>query len=146
MAIIGMLLGIVTPRLQGVLKHVKVTLGFWLYQTWSNRPLPAMPLALQGAWETSTPSYADRGFWIGKNQVAFRVGPNPGDVNVYPVTQIKARAGGGDTTAYDIEYAVDGGTDQWSFRYSGSPQPSIVFVHQPEMTWTVRPDSNPPIR
>lgn len=123
-----------------------LTLGAWLYQSWSSRPLAEMPAPLVGAWVTSAPSYADRGFWIGKGQVAFRVGSQPGDVNIYPVTRVKTKSVRGDTTTYDIEYAVDGGTNQWSFRYSGSPQRAIVFVHQPEMTWTQTPDQNPPIR
>jgi hypothetical protein len=123
-----------------------VTLGVFLYTSWSNRPLPEMPSALLGAWATSTPSYADRGFWIGKRQVAFRVGSKPGDVNIYSVTRIGTRTVRGDTATYDIEYAVDGGTNQWSFRYSGAPRPAIIFVHQPELTWTPTPDPSPPIR
>ena len=123
-----------------------LTLGAWLYQSWSSRPVAEMPSSLLGAWVTSAPSYADRGFWIGKRQVAFRVGANPGDVNVYPVTRIKVRSVQGDTTTFAIEYAVDGGTNQWSFRYSSSPRPAIAFVHQPEMTWTPIPDQSPPIR
>ncbi len=118
----------------------------WLYLPTLRRPLEAMPPNLLGAWETSTPDYADRGFWIGRSQVAFRVGPKPNDVNVYPVTRIRARETSGNATTYNIEYAVDGGTNQWSIRYSGSPNPTIVFIHQPEMTWTARQDSNPPIR
>ncbi len=118
----------------------------WLYLPSLRRPLEAMPPSLLGAWVTSTPDYADRGFWIGKRQVAFRVGPNPNDVNRYPVNRIRVRGTSGDTTTYDIEYAVDGGTNQWSFKYFGSPQPTIVFIHQPEMTWTPTPDQNPPIR
>ena len=123
-----------------------VTLVAFLYVSWSRRPLAEMPSPLLGAWTTRTVSYADRGFWIGKNQVAFRVGSQPGDINIYPVTRIKARLVRGDTTTYDIEYAVDGGSNQWSFRYTSSPQPAIVLVHQPEMTWTPTPDQSPPIR
>lgn len=123
-----------------------LTLGGFLYTSWSRRPLAEMPSSLLGAWVTSAPSYADRGFWIGKGKVAFRVGSKPGDVSIYPVTRVKARSVRGDTTTYDIEYAVDGGTNQWSFWYSGSPQRAIVFIHQPEMTWTPTTDQNPPIR
>lgn len=123
-----------------------LTLGVFLYTIWSRRPLAEMPSPLLGEWVTRAPSYADRGFWIGKSQVAFRVGSQPGDINIYPVTRIKTSSVRGDTTTYDIEYAVDGGTNQWTIRYSGSPQPTIVFVHQPEMTWTPTPDQNPPIR
>ena len=123
-----------------------LTLGGLLYQSWSRRPPTEMPLALQGAWVTAAKRYADRGFWIGKHQVAFRVGPNPDAVNVYPVTHIDARLIRGDTTIYDIEYAVDGGTDRWSIKHVGLPYPAIVFVHQPQMTWTVTPDLRPPVR
>ena len=118
----------------------------WLYLPSLRRPLEEMPATLLGAWTTTAPDYADRGFWIGKRKVAFRVGPNPADVIVYPVARITVRRRSGDTTTYDIEYAADGGTNQWSFEYFGSPHPTIVFIHQPEMSWTPAPDRNPPIR
>ena len=123
-----------------------VTIGGLVYQSWSRRPPTEMPVALQGAWVTAAKSYAGRGFWIGKHQVAFRVGPDPDEVEVYTVTHIDARSIGGDATIYDIEYAVDGGTDRWSIKHVGLPHPAIVFVHQPQMTWTVTPDLHPPVR
>jgi hypothetical protein len=123
-----------------------LTFGGLVYKSSSRRPPAEMPIELQGAWVTTTKSYADRGFWIGKHQVAFRVGPNPDEIEVYPVTHIDMTSLRGDTTTYDIEYAVDGGRSRWSIRHSGLPQPAIVFVHQPQMTWTVTPDLHPPVR
>jgi hypothetical protein len=123
-----------------------LTLGGLIYQAWPHRPPSEMPLALRGAWVTTTKSYADRGFWIGTHQVAFRVGRRPDQVQVYTVTHLKARRISTDTTVYDIEYAVDGGTDRWSIEQIGSPRPAIVFVHQPQMTWTATSDPNPPVR
>lgn len=123
-----------------------VTLGVWLFTIWPRRPMAEMPSPLLGAWVTSTPDYADRPFWIGKRQVGFRVGPKLGDINVYPVTRVTTRLVSDNATIYDIEYMVDGGTSQWTFRYSGSPQPKIVFVHQPEMIWTRVPNRHVPIR
>ena len=117
-----------------------------VYEGWSRRPPAEMPIELQGAWVTTAKGYADRGFWIGKHQVAFRVGPGPDEVEIYPVTHLDARPIRGDTTAYDIEYAVDGGTSRWSIRHAGLPHPVIVFVHQPQMTWTVTPDLRPPVQ
>ena len=122
-----------------------VVLAGLLYQSWPHHRPTEMPRALVGAWVTDTKSYADRGFWIGQHQVAFRVGPKPDEINVYPVTLIDARSVRGDTTLYDIDYAVDGGTNRWSFRHVNLPQPEIVFVHQPQMTWTATPDRHPPI-
>ena len=123
-----------------------LTLGGLGYQSWSRRPPAELPVALRGAWVTSAKSYADRGFWIGTHQVAFRVGPDAGDIEVYTVTRLDQQSIRGDTTRYDIEYAVDGGTDRWSIEHVGVPHPAIVFVHQPQMQWTVTPDLHPPVR
>lgn len=123
-----------------------VAFGGLVYQSWSRRPPTEMPIELQGAWVTTAKSWTDRGFWIGKHQVAFRVGPAPDEIEVYSVTHIDTRSTRGDTTIYDIEYAVDGGRNRWSIRHTGLPQPAIVFVHQPQMTWTVKPDLHPPVQ
>ena len=95
---------------------------------------------------TNAKSYADRGFWIGAHEVAFQVGPNPSDIERYTVTHIDTRSVRGDTVVYDIDYAVDGGTSRWSITHTQLPQPAIVFVHQPQMKWTVKPDVHPPVR
>lgn len=121
------------------------TCGGLVYNAWSARPPREMPIELQANWVTTNKGYADRPVWIGKHQVGFRVGPNPEDIEVYNVTHVDRRSVRGDTVTYDIEYAVAGGTSRWSIRHSDLPQPAIVFVHQPQMTWTVKPDLHPPV-
>lgn len=117
-----------------------------LYQFSPRRPPSEMPPGLRGKWVTTAKSYADRGFWIGAHQVAFRVGPKAGDIQVYPVTHLAEKRISADTTLYDIDYAVDGGTDRWSIEQISLPRPAIVYLHQPQMTWTPTPDPHPPVR
>ena len=123
-----------------------LSLGGLVYQAQARRAPSEMPLELQAEWTTSTPGYADRPFWIGHHQIAFRVGPAPNDINVYNVTHVDSIPMRGDTTRYDIEYAVDGGKSRWSIRHSQLPQPEIVFIHQPQIHWGVKPDLHPPVR
>ncbi len=122
------------------------TFGLMLNESWSRNPPSEIPLELRGAWATTTKSYADRGFWIGAHQVAFRVGPNPDDVEIYTVTRLKLRSAQADTSIHEIDYAVDGGSSRWSVRHVWLPRQAITFVHQPQMTWTLTPDAHPPIQ
>jgi hypothetical protein len=115
-------------------------------RSWLRRRPSELPIELQGAWSTNFKDYADRGFWIGRQAVAFQVGPNREDVNVFPVTHLAVERSRGDTTWYTITYAVDGGSNNWSIRHVSLPHPAIVFTHQPQMTWTVMPAVNSPAR
>lgn len=124
---------------------ILVALGCAAYLLWPAPPTGDLPQAIRGAWITTDTGYADRGFWIGAREVAFQVAPDRHKVAVYPLERFGASSAGGDTTRYDLEYRVDGGTARWSFRFiAGSPD-AIVFLHQPRMTWFRTPDSSPPV-
>lgn len=123
-----------------------LAVGGLVAQTMLQRAPSELPIQLQGAWVTTAKDYADRGFWIGKHQVAFRVGAGAEDIQVFSVVHITEQPLRADTTVYDIEYGEPGATVQWSFKHAGLPHPGIVFTHQPQMTWTVKPDLHPPVR
>ena len=127
-----------------VVASLTISLTALAVRSWASRPPAEMPPELQGAWTTTTPDYADLGFWIGKHQVAFKVGPKRDDITIFPVRHLTVSRTRGDTTWYVIQYAVDKGVNNWSVRHVSLPHPAIVFVHQPRMTWTVKPDLNSP--
>jgi hypothetical protein len=113
--------------------------------SWAHSPPDDVPLELQAAWGTTTPSYADRQFWIGKHQIAFQVGPSRSDVAIFPIAAI-SRQRRGDTTDFRIEYGRAGETSVFAFKHTQLPQPRIVFLHQATMVWSVIPDLHPPVK
>jgi hypothetical protein len=128
-----------------VVMSLVVSFAALAIKSWAQRPPSELPLELQGKWSTLHEGYTDTPFWIGEHQVAFQVGPRREDVNIFPVRHITVDRAHGDTTWYTITYAVDGGVNNWSIRHVALPHPAVVFVHQQQMTWTVKPDLNSPV-
>lgn len=128
-----------------VVASLAASISILAIKSWGQRPPTELPIELQGAWTTTAPTYADRGFWIGKHRIAFRVGPAPEDVHVYTVSRLHVVKQHADSTWYDIEYTVPGGTSHWPFMHANLPQPAIVFAFQ-HVVWRVKPDGNSPVK
>jgi len=92
-----------------------------------------VPPQFLGTWRTDNKHYATRGFRISETEVELSVGQR-GQTKVRPIQSVTTSERH-DTTYLTIQYLEDKQTVDWPIAMIPAAQPTIRFVHQPEINW-----------
>ena len=92
-----------------------------------------VPDQFLGSWRTDNKKYATRGFRISETQIELSAGQR-GLPKVRPIEAVTTREAH-DTTYLTIQYLEDNRMVEWPIALIPAAQPTIRFVHQPEIDW-----------
>jgi hypothetical protein len=92
-----------------------------------------VPDQFLGSWRTDNKKYATRGFRISETQIELAAGQR-GLPKIRPIEAVTTREAH-DTTYLTIQYLEDNRMVEWPIALIPAAQPTIRFVHQPEIDW-----------